>query len=208
MPLSRSMLCLPNNCVSPPTLTSSNQSSSLRHWLSASATRRLAVETDPELGPRLNLGDGRSVYGSRVSSAERRLHLAGSPRTAQKGLRAGTPGCYDINARLKDQELDGIDAEVLYPSVLFNVYQIEDLEIVKATFAVLQRLDRRLLQGGAGPSLPARLPPALRPRRRHRRDGARQEAGPRRRLHPGHGAAGPPVLRPAGTTSSGPPRRR
>ncbi len=30
--------------------------------------------------------------------------------------------------------MDGVDAEVVYPSVLFNVYQIEDLDIVKATF--------------------------------------------------------------------------
>src|SRR5262249_57596518 len=37
--------------------------------------------------------------------------------------------------RLQDQELDGVDAEVLYPSVLFNVYQIKNLEILKATFA-------------------------------------------------------------------------
>jgi hypothetical protein len=36
---------------------------------------------------------------------------------------------------LKDQDIDGIDAEVLYPSVLFNVYQIKNLEILKATFA-------------------------------------------------------------------------
>src|SRR5690606_11595989 len=35
----------------------------------------------------------------------------------------------------EDQELDGIDAEVIYPSIMFNVYQLEDLEVLQAAFA-------------------------------------------------------------------------
>lgn len=41
---------------------------------------------------------------------------------------------YDIGERLKDQELDGVNAEVIYPSVLFDVYQVEDTDVVVATF--------------------------------------------------------------------------
>jgi predicted TIM-barrel fold metal-dependent hydrolase len=53
----------------------------------------------------------------------------------RRGYEIARPGVYDISARLEDQGIDGVDAEILYPSVLFNVYQIENLEIVKATFA-------------------------------------------------------------------------
>src|SRR5262249_57694670 len=53
----------------------------------------------------------------------------------KKGYALARPGVYDVSERLKDQDMDGVDAEVLYPSVLFNVYQIKNLEILKATFA-------------------------------------------------------------------------
>ena len=36
---------------------------------------------------------------------------------------------------MKDQALDGVDAEVLYPSVLFSIYQLQDAEIMQATMA-------------------------------------------------------------------------
>ena len=54
----------------------------------------------------------------------------------KRGYELALPGCYDVAERVKEQEQDGIDAEVLYPSLLFNVYQVEDLNIVKDTFSV------------------------------------------------------------------------
>src|SRR5690606_32110543 len=45
------------------------------------------------------------------------------------------PGVLDVSERMKDQTLDGINAEVLYPSVLFSVYQMQDVEIMAATMA-------------------------------------------------------------------------
>ena len=40
------------------------------------------------------------------------------------GYDLARPGVYDVKARIEDQDLDGIDAEVIYPSIIFNVYQI------------------------------------------------------------------------------------
>jgi predicted TIM-barrel fold metal-dependent hydrolase len=47
------------------------------------------------------------------------------------------PGILDVAARLKDQELDGVAAEVLYPSLLLSMFsrQESEPELVKAAFA-------------------------------------------------------------------------
>jgi predicted TIM-barrel fold metal-dependent hydrolase len=47
------------------------------------------------------------------------------------------PGILDVQARLKDQELDGVVGEVLYPSLLLGTFagQERNLDLVKATFA-------------------------------------------------------------------------
>ncbi|HEU5402936.1 MAG TPA: amidohydrolase family protein [Terriglobales bacterium] len=93
------------------------------------------VTPDPALGPKLDLGNGK--LGISISGLLQQNVDFTSPE-ARESLRLGydlaRPGCYDTTARLSDQDMDGIDAEVLYPSVLFNVYQIENLDIVKATF--------------------------------------------------------------------------
>jgi predicted TIM-barrel fold metal-dependent hydrolase len=93
------------------------------------------VTPDPALGPKLDLGNGK--LGISISGLLQQNIDFSSPE-ARESLRLGyelaRPGCYDTNERLKDQDMDGLDAEVLYPSVLFNVYQIDDLDIVKATF--------------------------------------------------------------------------
>lgn len=95
------------------------------------------VIDDPAKGPQLSLGDGRlgltiaGFFQQNVdfTSPEARALLA-------KGYDLARPGCYDVTERLKDQDLDGLDAEVIYPSVIFNVYQVEDLDVLKATFAL------------------------------------------------------------------------
>ncbi len=87
-------------------------------------------------GPQLDLGDGR--LGLAIGGFLQAGFDFGRPDSREmlkKGYELARPGVYDIAERLKDQERDGVDAEVVYPSVLFNVYQIADTEIVNATFA-------------------------------------------------------------------------
>ncbi len=90
-----------------------------------------------EKGPQLNLGNGKlgimmaGFFMANVDFSSPEARTLGS-----KGYDLARPGVYDIPARLKDQDDDGIDAEILYPSVLFNVYQIEDLDVVKASFTL------------------------------------------------------------------------
>jgi predicted TIM-barrel fold metal-dependent hydrolase len=52
----------------------------------------------------------------------------------KRGYAGMRPGVMDPTERLKDQDLDGIDAEVVYPSLMFGIYTIEDKRIVEATF--------------------------------------------------------------------------
>jgi hypothetical protein len=90
---------------------------------------------DPERGDVLQIGQNRTFPVGRFGVAG---HYANDPETQEMikmgygGLR---PGILDPIARLKDQEIDGLDAEVLLPSVMFGVYPIADTEIVAATFA-------------------------------------------------------------------------
>ena len=39
------------------------------------------------------------------------------------------PGCYDPVQRLKDMELDGVDAQVLFPNVTLGTFLLEDLDL-------------------------------------------------------------------------------
>ncbi len=92
-------------------------------------------ETEDQ-GPRLDLGDGR--LGISVGGFLMAGHDFDAPNHVEiraRGYELARPGVYDIKARLDDEALDGVDAEVLYPSIIFNVYQIEDVDIVKATFS-------------------------------------------------------------------------
>ena len=89
------------------------------------------VTLDPALGPRLDIGNG--TFTISVSEfLQQNIDFKSSQ--GQESLRLGydlaRPGCYDTSKRLEDQDFDGIDAEVIYPSLLFGVYQIDDLDIV------------------------------------------------------------------------------
>ncbi len=91
---------------------------------------------DEARGPQLDLGNGELGIG--ISGFFMANVDFSAPETRQllrKGYDLARPGVYDVAERIKDQDIDGIDAEVLYPSVLFNVYQIKNLDIVKACFA-------------------------------------------------------------------------
>jgi predicted TIM-barrel fold metal-dependent hydrolase len=51
-----------------------------------------------------------------------------------KGYEAARPSGWDPVERLKDQALDGIDAEVLYPSLGMNLFAMTDGELQRACF--------------------------------------------------------------------------
>ncbi len=90
-----------------------------------------------EEGDWLDLGNGKLGFGIGLSLVAG--HDPGAPETkemAKKGFDIARPGVLDPAERVKDQLLDGIDAEVLYPTCLFTVHQnLDDLEIKKATLA-------------------------------------------------------------------------
>lgn len=91
---------------------------------------------NPEIGPQLHLGNGK--IGLPIAGFLQQNVDFTSPEARammKRGYDLARPGCYDVQERLNDQELDGIDGEVIYPSILFNVYQVEDLDVVKGTFA-------------------------------------------------------------------------
>ncbi len=88
-----------------------------------------------ERGPQLNLGNGKlGIMMAGFFMADVDFAAPDAYKLGGKGYGLARPGVYDVKERLKDLELDGIDAEIIYPSVVFNVYQIDDLDIVKATF--------------------------------------------------------------------------
>lgn len=87
------------------------------------------------MGHQLNLGNGQLglpigqflIGGMDIKSPATR-------RESRKGYGIARPGVFDVEQRIADQDRDGVDAERLYPSVLFNVYSLPDDEIVHATF--------------------------------------------------------------------------
>ena len=94
---------------------------------------------DPEHGAFLSLPNQRVPRpGFGVGRLGIAGHYANDPDTQsliRKGYDGFRPGVMDPVARMDDQALDGIDAEVLYPSVLFGVYRMKNREVVAATFA-------------------------------------------------------------------------
>jgi predicted TIM-barrel fold metal-dependent hydrolase len=95
------------------------------------------VTVDPARGPQLSLGNGKlgiGLSGFFMQNVDFTTQEAQDMR--RLGYELARPGCYDVAERLNDQELDGLAAEIVYPSVIFNVYQIEDLDIVKASFSL------------------------------------------------------------------------
>jgi predicted TIM-barrel fold metal-dependent hydrolase len=89
-----------------------------------------------EMGDQLDRGNGTLglpiggflIVGMDLATDETRAQT-------RRGYAIARPGVYDIAERLKDQATDGVAAELLYPSVLFDVYQVEDVDVVSATFA-------------------------------------------------------------------------
>jgi predicted TIM-barrel fold metal-dependent hydrolase len=91
---------------------------------------------DPEKGEMLSLGSGKTFFIS-VGRFGIAGHFANDPETQEmikQGYSALRPGAIDPLERIKDQDLDGVDAEVLLPSVLLGLNVIEDGDIVAATY--------------------------------------------------------------------------
>ena len=110
--------------------------------------------------------------------------------------------------RIKDQKVDGLDAEVLLPSVMFGIYPVDNSEIVAATFKNYNDWIMNYTSQAPDRLFPTACISLL------DIDDAIQELhrvkkhGPRRRQHPLRTAGRPPLQRPGSTTSASGPRRR
>ena len=89
----------------------------------------------PERGDVLDLGNGQlGIPIGMFLSAGNDLGLPETQAMMRRGYEIARPGVSDPAERIKDQGIDGVDAEVIYPSVIFNVYALENKEIIQATF--------------------------------------------------------------------------
>jgi hypothetical protein len=89
---------------------------------------------DPEDGDVL-VGGGRRL-GPPIGRNGIAGHYAQDPQTIamiKRGYAGLRPGAIDPE-RITDQKLDGVDAEVLYPSVLFAIYRLDNPQILSAIF--------------------------------------------------------------------------
>ena len=94
------------------------------------------VNTSKLSGPQLALGNGKRSFPIGVFfQTETDFSSDESITALRRGYDLARPGCYDVAERVKDQDHDGVDAEVLYPSILFFVYQLDDVNVVQDTFA-------------------------------------------------------------------------
>jgi len=55
-------------------------------------------------------------------------------RVTKAGYAGVRPGAWDPTERIKDQERDGVAAEVLYPSLAMSLFQLQDGELRAASF--------------------------------------------------------------------------
>ena len=84
----------------------------------------------------LSLGSG-NTYNLTVGRFGIAGNYANDPKTQEMirtGYSAMRPGVLDPIARVKDQELDGIDAEVLLPSVLLGLNTLPNPKVIDATY--------------------------------------------------------------------------
>jgi predicted TIM-barrel fold metal-dependent hydrolase len=68
-------------------------------------------------------------FGSGRSGEELREHL-------KKGYEAARPSGWDPVERIKDQEIDGVDAEVLYTTLGMPLFGLDDADLQRACFHV------------------------------------------------------------------------
>ena len=103
------------------------------------------------------------------------------PKFPQRNSPGEKPGGWDPKARIGEMEVDGVSAEVLYPTAACG-YSRSRTPMCKRRASDRERLDDRLLQGGAGPPDGHPDDLALQPPERDQGAGALQEVGPGRSL--------------------------
>jgi predicted TIM-barrel fold metal-dependent hydrolase len=79
-------------------------------------------------------GVGSIVPVGRLGIAGQRLDDPEVQAQMRRGYAGLRPGIVDPNERLKDQDVDGVAAEVLFPSLYFRVFGSPDPEILTAAF--------------------------------------------------------------------------
>lgn len=148
MPADRIRISADSHVVEPPELFAP-----LAHRFGERAPRIRTVT--PELGPQLDLGNGSlglPLAGFFLANVDFKAPAA--RQLLARGYELARPGVYDVKARLEDQATDGIDAEVLYPSVIFNLYQLADKEILKAAFRAYNDWTAEYCAGAPGRLFP------------------------------------------------------
>src|SRR5579875_941488 len=71
-----------------------------------------------------------SVKGFALAGVDPKEYL----KVTRTGYAGVPPGAWDPVARIKDQERDGVSAEVLYPSLAMALFQLQDGELRTACF--------------------------------------------------------------------------
>ena len=72
------------------------------------------VVADPERGPQLYLGNGQlglTIAGFLQANVD--FTSPEAQAMLKEGYKLARPGCYDVAERIKDQEIDGLDGEVV-----------------------------------------------------------------------------------------------
>ena len=123
-------------------------------------------------------------FGAGRSGKELKEHLT-------HGYEAARPGGWDPVERIKDQEIDGVEAEVLYTTLGMPLFGLEDAELQRNCFTVYNDWVAEFCSHS-----PKRLPRRADFSGRHRRGG--QGAGALRQKRPqGRDDLGFGALRPA-----------
>jgi predicted TIM-barrel fold metal-dependent hydrolase len=94
------------------------------------------IENPQQEGPRyLFVAEGAAPFAIAGGFAAGR---SGKDLTAfmNEGYEAARPSGWDPVERIKDQELDGVDAEVLYPTLGMPLFTMTDAELQRACFSV------------------------------------------------------------------------
>lgn len=79
-------------------------------------------------------GLGASVQIGRLGIAGGRLDNPDVQAQMRRGYAGLRPGIADPKLRVNDQDADGVACEVLFPSLYFWVYGIQDIEVLTAAF--------------------------------------------------------------------------
>jgi len=90
-------------------------------------------------------GGGRFV--GKESHSVSKTEVSNFPKRNSPGERDGG---WDPKARISEMEVDGVSAEVLYPTLGLRLFALEDAELQEACFQIANGLDDRLLQSDTG----------------------------------------------------------